>query len=70
VPKKAKRLTTKKATKRAAAKDLLGRNLFVVRPPTRRKRMHVAAPSSASEILQSLEISSADRRAARAALDS
>jgi len=38
--------------------------------PSRQRRLHLAPPSSASEILQTLGISSADLRAALEAIDS
>lgn len=66
MPKKAKRTTTKKGGGKG-----LGRYVSTYyRSPAPHKRIHVAAPSSASEILESLAISSADLRAALEAIDS
>ena len=62
-----RRRTPKKTAKRTVTKTVAhyARSL-----PSRQRRLHLAPPSSASEILETLGISSADLRAALEAIDS
>ena len=62
-----RRRTLKKSARRTVTKTVAH---YARSFPSRQRRVHLAPPSSASEILETLGISSADLRAALEAIDS